>query len=157
MKNETQAFHLAKIMQNHTHYPKYELILPIVAVRSKKIKNLFLDDVLLLGLNELEFILIDAESLCANVVLKKMKNIYELEIIHLEKDTIKPVDSKKYETLKLSFGSVQSKVLEVGATIDITHIDLEKITLFSENKKLAEGSLINVDNEIAIKINKVIK
>ena len=157
MKSETQAFHLAKMMQDHTHYPMYELTLPLVAVRSKKIKNLFLDDVLLLGLNVLEFVLMDAESLCANVVLKEMENIHELEIIHLEEEAIKPIDSKKYETLKLSFGTVQSKVLEVGETIDITHIDLGKVTLLSENKKLAEGSLINVDNEIAIKIDKVIK
>lgn len=157
MKSETQAFHLAKMMQDHTHYPKYELALPLVSIRSKNLKKLSLDDVLLLGLNVLEFVLMDAESMCANVVLKDMENIHELEIVHLDEDTIYPVDSKKYDTLKLSFGTVQSKVLEVGETIDITHIDLGYVTLLSENKKLAEGSLINVDNEIAIKIEKVIK
>lgn len=157
MKSETQAFHLAKMMQDHTHYPKYELALPLVSIRSKNLKKLSLDDVLLLGLNVLEFVLMDAESMCANVVLKDMENIHELEIVHLDEDTVYPVDSKKYDTLKLSFGTVQSKVLEVGETIDITHIDLGYVTLLSENKKLAEGSLINVDNEIAIKIEKVIK
>ena len=86
-----------------------------------------------------------------------MENIHELEIVNLNVDTVCPLDSKKYDTLKLSFGTVQSKVLEVGETIDITHIDLGYVTLLSENKKLAEGSLINVDNEIAIKIEKVIK
>lgn len=157
MKSETQAFHLAKMMQDHTHYPKYELALPLVSIRSKNLKKLSLDDVLLLGLNVLEFVLMDAESMCANVVLKDMENIHELEIVHLDEDTVYPVDSKKYDTLRLSFGTVQSKVLEVGETIDITHIDLGYVTLLSENKKLAEGSLINVDNEIAIKIEKVIK
>lgn len=157
MKSETQAFHLAKMMQDHTHYPKYELALPLVSIRSKNLKKLSLDDVLLLGLNVLEFVLMDAESMCANVVLKDMENIHELEIVNLNVDTICPLDSKKYDTLRLSFGTVQSKVLEVGETIDITHIDLGYVTLLSENKKLAEGSLINVDNEIAIKIEKVIK
>ncbi|PHS40616.1 MAG: hypothetical protein COB07_03685 [Sulfurovum sp.] len=157
MKSETQAFHLAKMMQDHTLYPKYELTLPLVAVRSKKMEDLFPDDVLLLGLNVLEFVLMDSESICANVVLKDRENIHELEIIHLEEDVVKTIDSKKYKILKISFGTVQSKVLEEGETIDITHIALEKVTLWSENKKLAEGSLINVDNEIAIKIDKVIK
>ena len=157
MKSETQAFHLAKMMQDHTLYTKYELTLPLVSVRSTKLKNLSLDDVLLLGLNVLEFVLMDAESICANVVLKEMENIHELEITHLGEEAIKPIDSKKYDTLKLSFGTLQSKVLEVGETIDITHIDLGKVTLVSEGEKLAEGSLINVDNEIAIKIDKVIK
>ena len=157
MKSETQAFHLAKMMQDHTHYPKYELALPLVSVRSKKLKNLSLDDVLLLGLNVLEFVLMNAETICANVVLKEMENIHELEIVHTDEDRVYLLDSKKYDILKLSFGTVQSKVLEVGETIDITHIDLGKVTLLSENKKLAEGLLINVDNEIAIKIDKVIK
>lgn len=157
MKSETQAFHLAKMMQDHTQYPKYELALPHVSVRSNQLKNLSADDVLLLGLDVLEFVLMDAERMCANVVLKEMENIHELEIIHMGKDTTKPIDSKKYHTLKLSFGMVQSKVLEVGHMIDITHIDLGKVSLVSEDEKLAEGSLINVDNEIAIKIDKVIK
>jgi len=157
MKSETQAFHLAKMMQDHTRYAKYELVLPLVSVRNKKLKELSPDDVLLLGLNVLEFVLMDTERLCANVVLKEIKNIHELEITHVDKVTIGPIDSKKYKTLRLSFGTVQCKVLEVGETIDVTHIDLGKVTLFSENKKLAEGSLINVDNEIAIKIDKVIK
>ena len=157
MKSETQAFHLAKMMQDHTHYPKYELALPLVSVRSKKLKNLSLDDVLLLGLNVLEFVLMDAESMCGNVVLKDMENIHELEIIHMDEDTSYPIDSKKYDTLKLSFGIVQSKVLDLGHRIDITQLDLKKVDLMVEDKKLAEGSLINVDNEIAIKIDKVIK
>ena len=157
MKSETQAFHLAKMMQDHTLYTKYELTLPLVSVRSTKLKNLSLDDVFLLGLHVLEFVLMDAENMCANVVLKEMENIHELEITHLGEEAIKPIDSKKYDTLKLSFGTLQSKVLEVGETIDITHIDLGKVTLVSEGEKLAEGSLINVDNEIAIKIDKVIK
>jgi len=157
MKSETQAFHLAKMMQDHTLYTKYELTLPLVSVRSKKLKNLSVDDVLLLDLNVLEFVLMDAEKMCANVLLKEIENIHELEISDVAKDMLGTIDSKKYQTLKLSFGTVQSKVLEVGEMIDITHIDLGKVTLVSEDKKLAEGSLINVDNEIAIKIDKVIK
>ena len=50
---------------------------------------------------------------------------------------------------------MQSKALEIGSTIDITHVDLEKVTLVAEGKMIAEGSLVNVDEEIAIQIKKV--
>ncbi|MCW8820692.1 MAG: FliM/FliN family flagellar motor C-terminal domain-containing protein [Sulfurovum sp.] len=155
MKNETQAFHLAKMMQTHTRYPMYELALPLVSVRSSKLKKLNVDDVILTGFNTLEFVLIDGDIICANVLFKQMENAHGTEISYLLEDTIKQYDSKKYEILKISFGTVQSKVLEVGHTIDITHIDLEKVSLVLEDKMIAEGTLVKVDEEIAIQIKKV--
>lgn len=156
MKNETQASHLAKMMQTYTSYPVvYELALPLVAVRSNKLKKLNVDDVILTGFDTLEFLLIDEDIICANVLFKQIDNTHRTEIFHLLNDTIKLSDSKKYETLKISFGTVQSKVLEVGHTIDITHIDLEKVSLVLEAKTIAEGSLVKVDDAIAIQIKKV--
>ena len=84
-----------------------------------------------------------------------MHDTHRVEIIDVLEDTIKQYDSKKYKTLKISFGTVQSKALEIGSTIDITDVDLEKVTLMSEGKQIAEGSLVNVDEEIAIQIKKV--
>jgi len=155
MKHETQALHLAKMMQKHTRYPTYELTLPFVTVRSNKLKKLSVDDVLLIGIDTLEFLLVDGDTICANTRLKPMGNAHGAEIVYLTEDTIKQSDSKKYKTLKNSFGTVQSKALEIGSTIDITHLDLEKVTLVSEGKMIAEGSLVNVDEEIAIQIKKV--
>jgi len=99
--------------------------------------------------------LVDGDTICANTRLKPMGNAHGAEIVYLTEDTIKQSDSKKYKTLKNSFGTVQSKALEIGSTIDITHLDLEKVTLVSEGKMIAEGSLVNVDEEIAIQIKKV--
>jgi len=155
MKRENQALRLAKMMQNHTRHPMYELALPLVMVRSNKLKKLSVDDVLLVGFDALEFVLIDEDTICANMVLKQTGNMYGTKIVYLAKDAIRENESAKYKTLKLSFGTVQSKVLEVGRTIDVTHIDLEKVTLVLEGKNIAEGSLINVDQEIAIQIKKV--
>jgi hypothetical protein len=155
MKHETQALHLAKMMQKHTLYPTYELTLPLVTVRSNKLKKLSVDDVLLIGVDRLEFLLMDEDTICANTRLKPMGNAHGAEIVYLTEDTIKQSDSKKYKTLKISFGTVQSKALEIGSTIDITHVDLEKVRLVSDDKTIAEGSLVNVDEEIAIQIKKV--
>ena len=155
MKHETQALHLAKMMQKHTRYPTYEITLPLVTVRSSKLKKLSVDDVLLIGFDRLEFLLFDGDTICANMRLKPMGNAHGAEIVDSTQDTIKQSDSKKYKTLKISFGTVQSKVLEIGSTIDITHVDLEKVSLVLERKTIAEGSLVNVDEEIAIQIKKV--
>jgi len=156
MNGETQANRLAQLMQKKGHLPSYELALPLVTVRSSSLKKLVSRDVLLLGLNSLECVLLDRDKICANVVLKKQNKRHVLEVI-AEKDGVIPYDSKKYEALRLSFGMIQSRVISVGHTIDITQINIEKVALLLKEKKIATASLINVDGEIAVQIDKVEK
>jgi len=155
MKHETQALHLAEMMQKHLPYKRYELTLPLVTVRSNKLKNLSLNDLLLTGFDRLELLLMDGNRIYATMRLRSIQNVYGAEIVDISKESIKQIDSKKYKTLKISFGSVQSKALKIGSTIDITGVDLEQVILVSEGKPIAEGSLVNVDEEIAIQIKKV--
>ena len=155
MNSETQAIRLARLVQKHIQSPLYELVLPSVMIQSKKLKKLSRGDLLLTGFDRLDLLLMDGEKICANAQLKKSDKRYSTEIIDLPKDTEKQYDSKKYKNLMISFGKVQSKVLEPGQTIDITHLNLERVTLVLKGKKVAEGSLVSVDKEIAIEIEKV--
>jgi hypothetical protein len=157
MNGETQANRLAQLMQKKGHLTSYELALPLVTVRSSSLKNLILGDILILGLNSLECVLLDSADICANVVLVKYNGRYSLKIVEMEKQTPMPNNSKKYETFKLSFGMIQSRTLSVGNMIDITQINLNEVDLLLKEKKIATASLINVDDEIAVKIDKVEK
>ena len=155
MKSETQALHLARVMQRHVQNPSYELALSLVMVPKKKLKKLSEGDLFLSGFDRLEFILIDGDSICAEVKLNKVENRYEAEIVNVRQNTIKQYDRKKYEILKISFGSLQSKRVALGEMIDIAHIDLETVKLVLKEKTIAEGSLVMVDEEIAIEIKRV--
>ena len=72
MKAETQALHLAKMMKSYIHTTQYELTLPLVTVRSSKLKKLSVKDVLLLDLKVLEFVLVEGDTICADLVLKNV-------------------------------------------------------------------------------------
>jgi len=157
MNGETQANRLAQLMQNKGHLPSYELALPLVTVRSSSVKKLASGDVLLLGLNSLECVLLDSGKICANVVLIKQQNRHGMKIVEVSKNPSIPSDSKKYEIFKLSFGMIQSRTLLVGHMIDIAQINLDEVALLLKEKKIATASLINVDDEIAVKIDKVEK
>lgn len=156
MKSETQAQHLAEMVQNQIHYPAYELALPLVEVRRSKLKKLNVDDVILTGFNTLEFVLIEGKRVCAKTVFGYTGNTPRIEIVELFREAIGDSDNKKYKTLQFSLGTVKSKVLELEHTIDIGHIDIEQVALLSEGKTIAQGVLVNVDEEIAIQIKKVI-
>lgn len=155
MKGETQAVHLEKMMQKHTLYPEYELTLPLFLVKSKVLKKLLVDDVLLLGLNALEFILISSGQTCAKVELLEDENSQKIKIVYLEKDTLKQEDTKKYEIIKCLFSTLQIRELEVGRKISIEQLDLREVKLFLKDEIIAEGRLVKVDDEIAIVIKKV--
>ncbi len=155
MKGETQAVHLAKMMQKHKLYPEYELALPLVQIKRSNLKKLTKGDILLLGFDSMNMILLKEGEICANVVINEAKNSSKIKIIDIKHNTINTNNSKKYEILKCSFGTVQSRKLEVGHSIGVSSLNLQEVNLIVEDKNIAKGSLINVDEEIAVQINKV--
>ncbi len=157
MKGETQAIHLEKMMQKHKLYPEYELALSPIEVKKNSIKKLTKGEVFLLGLDSLNLILIEEGEICANAVIKKSENSSKLKIIQLKRSTIEQGDSKKYETIKISFGMIQVRKLEIGHTIGITSLNLQEVTLVVDDENIAKGSLVNVDEEIAVQIDEVIR
>jgi len=155
MRGETQSLHLAKMMQRHKLYPEYELVLPLFLVKKNSLKKLAKGDVFLLGDDRLNLKLLKEDELFANVEIDESENSRKIKIVNIQKYTETPNHSKKYEILKCSFDFLQSRSFEVGHKIDISSTDLGKVNLLIGNKKLAEGKLVNVDEEIAIEITKV--
>ncbi len=155
MRGESQAMRLEKMMQKQHPFPVYELALPLMQIKKKSLKKLSKKDILLLGLSSLELVLLSENKLCAKVMLNISENNSKIEIIEIESNSVDTYDSKKYEILKCSFGKVQSRKLEIGHTLGITALNLNKVDLIIADKNIAKCSLVNVDEEIAIEIEKV--
>ncbi len=66
-------------------------------------------------------------------------------------------NSKKYEVVEFSFGVIQSRTLEVGHQIETAQLNLQEVLLHVNGKNIAKGSLVNVDEEIAVQIDEVRK
>lgn len=157
MKSETQAFGLSEMMQNHAHGLVYELVLPLVTIRSNNLRKLSVNDIILIGLDTLEFLLIEGETIYAHLVLKHISDKYRIEIINLIQEKYLSSESRKQTNIKFSLGTVQMKTLEAGQGIDVAQLDMKNINLLLENKNIAKCSLVSVDNEIAVKIDKVLE
>lgn len=155
MHGETQANRLSELMQKKGTLPSYELALPLVTVRSSELEKLASEDVLILGLKRLQCVLLNKDTICANVILVKQDNRHTMQIVNIENENIKSNENKKYKNIKLSFGMVCSRTLTLGHKIDISQINLELVALIHRDKKIATASLINVNGEIAVKIDKV--
>ncbi len=155
MRGETQSVHLSKMMQKHKLYPEYELTLPFLLVKKNSVKKLSKGNVLLLGDTNLNLKLLKEDGSFANVEIEESRNSRKIQIVNIQNKTEISNHSKKYEILKCSVDFLQSRSFEVGHKIDISSIDPGKVNLLIENKKLAEGKLVNVDEEIAIEITKV--
>ena len=157
MKAETQANSLASLVQEKKKYPEYELALPLFDVKQSRLKKLEVGDVLLIGLGHLDLVLFREDKLCANVRMYIAENTQKIKISYLHKDTLQQEHTKKYETIKCSFGMLQSRKLEVGYKVSISQLNLQEVKLFVKGKNIAEGTLVKVDDEIAIQVTKVEK
>jgi hypothetical protein len=155
MRGETQSLHLVKMMQKRKLYPEYELILPCLLVKKNSIKKLSKGDILLVGDDRLNLNLLKDDGSFANVEIEEGENSRKIKIIDIQIYTGLSDHSKKYEIVKCSFDFLQSRTFEVDHKIDISSVNLKKVNLIIKNKKVAEGSLVNVDEEIAIEITKV--
>ncbi len=155
MKAKTQALHLEKMMQKHIPYPEYELALSPIQVKKNALKKLTSGDLFLLGMDRLEMILLEEGNISANAVLNESGISSKIKIIKLNRSTTEQSNSKKYEIVEFSFGVLQSRTLEIGHQIEITQLNLHEVKLLVNGKNIAKGSLVNVDEEIAIQIDEV--
>jgi len=157
MKAENQALRLEKLMQMHQRYPEYELCFPPISVKKSALKKLAVNDVFLLGLEHMEMLLLSKRNGCAKVVLSSYDKSMTIKIIEHHKNTENPTNSKKYKDIKISLGTLHSRVLEIGHKIETMQMDAEEVLLYAEEKLIAKGRLVMVDNEIAVEIKEVRK
>ena len=154
MRGETQANRLEILMHKHHIHPCYRLSLPPFEVKKSLLKDLKKGDIFLLGLDQLSFVLSDRRGICAEVMIEHQNSVDRLKIISLRKDTKQRV-SKKYQCVLVTFGEVQSRILDVGHVIGTMDLNFDDLTLVVEEKKVAEGSLVKVDEKIALRVDRV--
>lgn len=155
MKAKTQALHLEKMMQKHHLFSEYELALPPIQVKKNALNKLTSGDLFLLGMHHLEMILLKEGNIVANVVLNESGSSSKIQIIKLNRSATAQNNHKKYKVVEFTFGVIQSRILEVGHQIETAQLDIEEVSLHTDGKNIAKGSLVNVDDEIAVQIDKV--
>ncbi len=154
MKGSLQADRLEEMMSRHPLFRDYTLELPVVRIRRNTLKQLAINDVLLLHMDLLRLCIYMSGQYVADATLLacgRYRMIRCLPPLPAEK-----VQEKgKYESLHCLLGSFKSKSVEAGMEIDIEGIGLNKVSLVHKGKTIAGGMLVNVNNEIAVKIEKV--
>ncbi len=157
MKADNQALRLEKLMQKHHVHPEYELCFPPVAVKKSALKKLAAGDVFLLGLEKMEMLLLSKEDGCAKVILSSFGQSIGIQIVERVEETEKSSDSKKYKKVRISMGTLRSRVLESGHKIETAEMDMHNVTLYADDKKIALAKMVMVDDEIAVQIKEVKK
>lgn len=155
MRGDTQANRLEMMMQMHQRYPNYILALPLFEVKKSILKKLSPGDILFLGMDQLSLVLLDDKGEHAEVVLEEHKGMSRLTITEVKEHSEERV-SKKYQIVTVSFGEYQSRKIEAGHVIGIMDIPFDELSIETEGKKIAQGSLINVEGKICVQIDKVL-
>jgi len=152
---ETQSVRLQQMMQQRKCYPEYALALPLFSIKKKNLKKMDQGDVLLLGFDFLDLVLLKEGEICAKVSVENVADSTRLRISSLEESTVNKYDSKKYENILPIFTTLQIRKLEVAHKVEIPTSEIREITLFNDHEKSFKGLLVMVDDEIAIEITEV--
>lgn len=155
MRGDTQADSLEVMMQKHRIYPHYTLALPPFEVRKSALAELKKGDILLLGLDRLTLVLLDGKNICAEVMIEHHSALDRLRITALGKHAQERV-SKKYQVVTVAWGEIPCKKLEVGHVIGTMDLNFDHLSVVVEQKKIAEGSLVNAGGRIALQIIEVV-
>ncbi|MBD3791110.1 MAG: FliM/FliN family flagellar motor switch protein [Campylobacterales bacterium] len=155
MRADTQADSLEVMMHKHQIYPHYTLALAPFEVKKRALKELQRGDILLLGLDRLRLVLLDAEGVTAEVMIEHRSALDRLKIVSLGVQAQERI-SKKYQAVSVMLGEIPCKKLEVGHVIGTMDLDFDHLTIAVEGKKIAEGSLVNVGGRIALQINEMV-
>jgi flagellar motor switch/type III secretory pathway protein FliN len=154
MRGKTQADRLEKLMQKHQRYDHYTLALPLMEVKSDKLQKLKEGDILLLGLKSLVLVLLEGDRVCADLLPLGIQG-NNFEVTAMEESNERIEASPKSQVLILALDEIQRKRVNVGEIIKVENIAFDEIKILVNDKKIAEGSLVNVDGKIALQINKV--
>ncbi|MCF6206611.1 MAG: hypothetical protein L3J47_06950 [Sulfurovum sp.] len=153
MRGETQASHLETMMRKQGALQTYELALAPVRIGYDDLKRLQKDDLVSLQSGKPALFLLDKDEIVATVGLDLWKRM--AEVISLKKRKHKK--HGKYEILLCSFGEVNSSRLLKGKRIDVSALDLSRVTLKTKEKIWAYGTLVWTNEHVAVKILKVEK
>ena len=155
MPNKIQSLCLQKMMQTVHRYPEYELTLPACLVKRKQLKKMHVGSVLLLGIDQLSFFLMQNEKVYALLLAEGISDGLRLSIVEVKEEVLKWDNSKKYELLIPCLGKLQCSKLEVGHKIEIPYFESTKISLFLGDEESFEGALVVVEDQLAIEITEV--
>jgi len=157
MHAESQANRLEFLMQKHSSVSKYEIALLFSVIESTSLSELKIGDIIVTRQKFFECVILNKNKIIAKTILVKSNNEYGMKIITLLKRKIPKTQRKAHEVIKFTFGEVYSSKLKVGHTVELSTIDISKVTLMHDSKKVAKASLCNIQGEIAVKIDKVIQ
>ena len=127
------------------------MTLPPFTIKKKTLGNLEIDAIIDLGLEELEFWLIQDSTTKAKAKIIQQPRGYKLEITS---NTPTKID-KKVAFMAL-LGQISSRSVQTKHKIDISMLDFDNIKIIHQDKIVATAKIAMSDNRIILVITEVI-
>ena len=147
MKTQTQACRLTQMMQASKHYKSYELVLPFIKVSHSVLKKIEVGDIWLLDLETFTINVVEDGLIIAELVLVSVGECYLFKLVKYLDD--------KVVNVKCVLGTIPKQKLEYNKNIEVRNVDLIHIDIIDKERVIANATLVNVEDKIAVKIDKV--
>ncbi|MEA3490987.1 MAG: hypothetical protein U9R27_03725 [Campylobacterota bacterium] len=153
--HETQVEQLKKMMSYLPVISHVEVCFPMVKIKKTLVDKLSKGDILPLQTKEISVDIVQDGYIIAQGVYGVYQNTPSVLIQELRNSAIESIHSKKYYTIKISFGTIEKQQVESGKIITLTKEALHDALLYSGEQLLAEAALVEWDHKAALEIREV--
>ena len=150
----TQALRLRELVRQRKGLLSYTLSLSPVEVKRGALKRVAKGDLILLKTKVPSLCLCRDGKVAASCELLIEADRKRVRVTALTERSKQKPESKKYEVLFPQITEVETPEVAVDDLIDISDVDMSKISLTSRGREVASGHLVVVEKRIAVMIDR---
>lgn len=155
---DTQMRRLVEMMQSQHISPYLDIYMPTLQIKKKYLNTLSSGDVLPLNSRELRVEIVDNNHTLAQGVYGTYQDSKSILIEDVPVKIVEKMDKKKYETIKVYLGNIERAKYDNNKIVRlITDSRFDALLYRGDDKLLAKAILVQVDSEMALKIEEIVK
>jgi len=154
---ETQMKKLMEMMSSHTISSSFDIYLPSIQIKKKEFKNLKVGDILPLNSKELRVDILDDEQLLAEGIYGVYKDKRSILIEDFSPTRSEKLDTKKYHTIKVRLGHIDRIKFDDVKIVRLINDDRYDALLYRDKILFAKAILVQIDSEMALRIEEMIR
>ncbi len=154
---EVQARRLVEMMRERPPSTTLEVCLPPLSIKKSTLEKLEEGDLLLLPIEKMEVLLLggNRQEVVARALYGLQDETPSVLILPEEKSGPNPIDTKKYNKLKIVVGSVEQKRIEEGKILPLQRIEMQDAALYRDDRLIAYARLQHHHRQLALHIEEV--
>ena len=155
---DTQMKRLVEMMRSQQVSPRLDIYMPSLQIKKKHLDSLSKGDILPLNSRELRVEIVDDSHVLAQGIYGLYKDRRSILIEDLSMERVDRSDKKNYRIVKVHLGTIERAKYDRGKIVRLESDDKFDASLYMDDDRLlARAVLVQIDGEMALEIEEIVR